>query len=168
MSDWVEAYTETDDLNQRYDLLRSEITRLRGQRDDIEFFDEEAVVADLRRLNETVAGDLLVFAANDFGMPRAYRPQDVARDVQDEIRQAILRDKYDDSNADLEAIRQELLTAHPAIHKVIVAVHDEGESRYHLPEGSNQTTNFVTVREMVGLIDYTTNSFQRDGLSVTY
>lgn len=40
--------------------------------------------------------------------------------------------------------------------------------RYHLPEGSNDTTNFITVRETVGLIDYTTNSFQSDGLSVTY
>jgi hypothetical protein len=40
--------------------------------------------------------------------------------------------------------------------------------RDHLPEGSNETTDFVTVREMASLVDYTTNSFQSDGLSVTY
>lgn len=168
MTDWMEEYTATDDLNQKYSLLRAEITRLRGRRDDIEFFDSEAVRSDLRRLNETITGDLVVFVANDFGQPRAYRPQGVAVSVQNEIREAVLQNKYDDTNKDLNALRRELLAEHPAIHKAIVAEHSEKVSRYHLPEGSNETTNFVTVREMVGLIDYTTNSFQHDGLSRTY
>jgi hypothetical protein len=168
MTDWMEEYTATDDLNQKYSLLRTEITRLRGRRGDVEFFDSEAVRSNLRRLNETVAGDLVVFVANDFGRPRAYRPQDVAVDVQNEIREAVLQNKYDDTNEDLNALRRELLAEHPAIHKAIVTEHSEEASRYHLPEGSNETTNFVTVREMVGLIDYTTNSFQRDGLCETY
>ncbi|WP_436928082.1 hypothetical protein [Halosimplex amylolyticum] len=168
MTDWIAEYTDTDDLNRKYELLRAEISRLRGRRDDIEFFDEEAVGRTLRRLNETVTGDLIVFVANDFGMPRAYRPSGVDRDAQDEIRQAILRDKYDDSNEDLDAIRRELLRDHPAVHKAIVATSSEETVRYHLPEGSSEGTNFVTVREMVGLIDYTTNSAQSDGLSRTY
>lgn len=168
MTDWVEEYTETDDVNLKYDILRAEITRLRGRRDDIEFFDSEAVRSTLRRLNEPVAGDMVVFAANDFGRPRAYRPTGVPVDAQDEIRQAILQNKYDDTNKDLNDVRQELLTEHPAIHKAIVAEYSDENIRYHLPEGSNETTNFITVREMVGLIDYTTNSFQNDGLSETY
>lgn len=90
MTNWIEEYTETDDLNQKYRLLRAEMTRLRGQRDDIEFFDPDAVSRDVRRLNETIAGDLIVFVANDFGLPRAYRPSRLSEDVQDEIRQAIL------------------------------------------------------------------------------
>lgn len=89
-------------------------------------------------------------------------------DAQNNVREAILQNKYDDTNEDLNAIRRELLADHPAIHKAIVAEHSEGTIRYHLPEGSNETTNFVTVREMVGLIDYTTNSFQSDGLCETY
>lgn len=168
MTDWIGEYTATVDLNQKYSLLRAEITKLRGRRDDIQFFDSEAVRSDLRHLNETVVGDLIVFIANDFGQPRAYRPQSVAIDVQNEIRRAILQNKYDDTNEDLNAIRRELLAEHPAIHKAIVAERHEGTNRYHLPEGSNETTNFVTVREMVGLIDYTTNSFQSDGLCETY
>jgi|GEM_PF-3202221 len=168
MPDWIEEYTRADDPNRKYSLLRAEITRLRGRRDEIEFFDSAAVAETIRRLNRTVDGDLVVFAANDFGMPRAYRPADLSRDVQDEIRRAILQHKYDDSNEQLNTIRRELLTEHPAIHKAIVAAYAPNDVSYHLPEGSNETTNFVTVREMVGLVDYTTNSFQHDGLSETY
>lgn len=168
MADWREEYTETDGLNQRYGLLREEMTRLRGQRDDIEFFDPDAVGSDIRRLNGRVDGDLIVFAANDFGRPRAYRPDGLDTDHQNEIRRAILRNKYDGTNADLNEIRTDLLEKYPAIHKLVVAERTEEQVRYHLPEGSSDTTNFLTVREMVGLIDYTTNSFQSDGLSVTY
>lgn len=168
MSDWMETYAETDDINTKYRMLRAELARLRGRRDEIEFFDEDAVGDDIRRLNETVNGDLVVFVANDFGRPRAYRPTGTPVDVQDEIRQAILRDKYDGTNEDLDEVRRELLDAHPRIHKAIVATYTDDEIRYHLPEGSNDTTNFLTVREMVGLVDYTTNSAQADGLSTTY
>lgn len=168
MTDWMETYREGDDLNEKYRVLRREMARLRGRREKIEFFDETAVGEDVRRLNETVDGDLLVFVANDFGRPRAYRPSEMSRGVQDEVRQAILQDKYDDTNEDLDDIRRELLDAHPGIHKAIVATYSEDEIRYHLPEGASESTNFLTVREMVGLIDYTTNSSQADGLSTTY
>ncbi|WP_158058127.1 hypothetical protein [Halorussus halophilus] len=168
MTDWAEEYAETDDLNEKYGLLRAEITRLRGRRDDVEFFDTDAVRSDVRRLSDAVAGDLIVFVANDFGLPVAYRPRDVSKDAQNEIRQAILQDKYDETNEDLNKIRRELLDEHLGIHKAIVAESTEETVRYHLPEGSNETTNFITVREMVGLIDYTTNSFQSDGLTETY
>ncbi|NHN41460.1 hypothetical protein G9C85_07385 [Halorubellus sp. JP-L1] len=168
MTDWVDAYVDATDSNRKYELLREEMTRLRGRRNDVEFFDESAVVADVRRLNDDVAGDLVAFVANDFGRPRAYRPEALGLDAQDDVRQAILEDKYDDANDDLDAIRCELLDEHSGIHKAIVAEYEPDGVRYHLPEGSNDSTNFLTVREMVGLIDYTTNSFQRDGLSVTY
>lgn len=168
MTDWMAEYARTDDSNEKYELLRREMARLRGRRDEIEYYDHDAVGDDLRGMNERVSGDLIVFAANDFGSPRAYRPDGVSRDVQDEIRRALLENKYDGTNEHLNGIRRELLAAHPGIHKVIVAEHSADDVSYHLPEGSNGTTNFLTVREMVGLIDYTTNSFQRDGLSVTY
>ncbi len=168
MTDWLQEYAETDDLNEKYRLLRRELTRLRGQRDEIEFFDTDAVGRDVRRLSETVDGQLLVFVANDFGRPRAYRPDGVDASVQNAVRQAILQNKYEDTNQDLNDIRQELLERHPAIHKVLVAERTDERVRYHLPEGSNESTNFLTVREMVGLVDYTTNSFQSEGLSYTY
>lgn len=168
MNDWVDEYAETDDLNRKYELLREEITDLRGRRDEIEYFDEEAVESDVRRLNETVSGQLIAFVANDFGRPRAYRPSGLEKNVQDDVRHAVLENKYDDTNEALDEIRRELLTEHRGIHKIIVVEYSEETISYHLPEGSNETTNFITVREMVGLIDYTTNSFQSDGLSRTY
>ncbi|MFC5970474.1 hypothetical protein ACFPYI_03945 [Halomarina salina] len=168
MGDWTEEYAATDDLNEQYRLLRAEMARLRGRRDDVEFFDVGAVASDVRRANDSFDGALVVFVANDFGRPVALRPEDVAIDAQAEIRRAILERKYDDAHEDLDEVRRTLLDEHPALHKAIVAEYSDGGIRYHLPEGSNETTNFLTVREMVGLVDYTTNSLQRDDLSVTY
>lgn len=168
MSDWMEEYATTDNLNRKYGLLRTEITRLRGQREEIEFYDPDEVMKDVRQWNKTLSGDLIVFVANDFGLPKAYRPQDLDKAVQNKIRESILQNKYDSTNEDLNEIRRELLDKHLGIHKAIIAQHEDGEVRYHLPEGSNETTNFITVREMIGLIDYTTNSFQSDNQSVTY
>lgn len=161
-------YADTDDLNEKYGHLRAQMADLRGRRDDIEYFDEHAVEDDIRQYSDTVDGTLIVFVANDFGRPRAYRPSDVDRDAQNDIRKALLRNKYDDTNDDLDQIRTQLLDDHPGIHKIIVAEYSDDQIKYHLPESSNHTTNFITVREMVGLIDYTTNSFQNDGLTITY
>lgn len=163
-----EKYAEAEGHNHKYRLLRDELAKLRRQRDEVEYFDEEAVKRDICYFNEDIEGELIVFVANDFGRPRAYRSENVAKSVQNKLRKAVLQNKYKDTNADLNEIRREILDAHPGVHKVIVTEYSDGSIRYHLPEGSNDTTNFITVREMVGLIDYTTNSFQSDGLSVTY
>lgn len=164
---WMEAYVETDNLNEKYKLLRDEMTRLRGEAGGGDRFDPNAVAQTIHDLAERVDGQLLVFAANDFGLPIAFRPTDATEKDQAAVRNAILEEKYDE-HQDLNEIRQALLEAHPAVHKAIVVECTEDVIRYHLPEGSNTTTNFLTVREMVGLVDYTTNSFQSDGLSRTY
>lgn len=56
----------------------------------LSFSNSDAIRRDLRRLNETVEGDLIVFVANDFGRPRAYRPQGVDKRVQNDVREALL------------------------------------------------------------------------------
>lgn len=168
MNDWTDEYDAIDDRNERYRLLREEMTRVRANREDADFFDPDDVVDTVGELATDVDGDLVVFVANDFGLPIAVRPEGTGFEEQDAVRTGILEDKYDDSNPDLDAIRREILDRHPGIHKAIVATIDDESVRYHLPEGSNPTTNFLTVREMVGLVDYTTNSDQRDGLSGTY
>ncbi|MFQ3294339.1 MAG: hypothetical protein ACI9PP_001673 [Halobacteriales archaeon] len=180
-TEWVGDYERTEDSNERYAILRSEMTRLRndlvsrytedGEFDPSaveEYFDPDAVAAEVRSANQEVDGDLLVFVANDFGFPNAFRPEGTDRSLQDELRQGILRKKYDNEAADLQSIRDDLLEGHPGIHKAIVAEHTGDGVRYFLPEGSNETTTFLTVREMVGLVDYTTNSAQADDLSTTY
>jgi len=168
MTGFLDAYAESDDVNEQYALLRDELARLRGLREEDAFFDPEAVAVTVERLSADVDGDLVVFAANDFGLPLAYRPASLDRSVQDDLRRAILENKYDDENEDLDALRRTLLDEHSGVHKAIVAEHTGDAIRYHLPEGSNDATNFLTVREMVGLVDYTTNSAQADGLSRTY
>lgn len=168
MQDWLDGYAGTDDPNERYALLRQEMTRLREAGQSADLFDREAVAETVGRLNDEVEADLVVFVANDFGLPMAYRPEAAGVELQDAVRRAILERKYDDTNDDLAALREELLDAHPGVHKAIVAALDGCALRYHLPEGSSENTNFLTVREMVGLVDYTTNSAQRDGLTRTY
>jgi hypothetical protein len=171
MADWMEKYGNTDSPNERYKILRQEITQLREtahHRETDSFFDREAVAETVSELNEQREGELIVFVANDFGLPMAYRPEKAGIEMQDAVRRAILENKYDESPDELNNVRQELLKEHPKIHKSIIAECNSSSIRYHLPEGSNTTTNFITVREMVGLIDYTTNSFQSDGMSMTY
>ena len=160
------AYADADDPNERYRILRREMARLRGEGRDA-LFDADAVADTVRELDGRTDGVLVVFAANDFGLPMAYRPAGTGLELQDAVRRAILEEKYDEDE-DLDDLRRELLAEHPGVHKAIVATFEEGRVRYHLPEGSDETTTFLTVREMVGLVDYTTNSAQRDGLSTTY
>lgn len=168
MTDWIDGYRATGDLNERYEILRREITELRGEAEGNEFYDEEEVAETASRLNGRLEGELIAFVANDFGFPRAFRPEGVPRERQQEVRRAILERKYDDEQRDLDELRQELLEVHQEVHKAIIAEVRDGDVRYHLPEGSNRTTNFITVREMVGLVDWTTNSYQSDEMSVTY
>jgi hypothetical protein len=168
MTGWTDEYLGTEDPNRRYELLRAEAARLRGRRDEIEYYDPGAVRDDVAESSDRVSGDLIAFVANDFGKPMAFRPEDLELAAQNDVRRAILQRKYDGTNDDLNGIRRDLLAEHPNVHKALLAAHSEEGVRYHLPEGSTGGTNFLTVREMVGLIDYTTNSFQSDGLSVTY
>lgn len=163
MADWTNEYAGTDDLNEKYQILREEITRLRGEAGRDDRFHPDDPKDTIRQLSSHVDGHLIVFAANDFGRPVAYRPQGVEKELQNEIRKTILERKYD-SHEDLNEVRQELLDRHPKIHKAIIAEYRDGNIRYHLPEGSNETTNFITVREMVGLVDWTTHN----GVSTTY
>ncbi len=168
ISDFGDEYDALTDRNEKYRALRAEITRLRRDAHRDERFDPDEVTETVRRLSDSLDGYLIVFAANDFALPVSFRPGKIERQLLNEIRTAILANKYDASNPDLDDIRCELLDVHPRIHKAIVAEYRDGDVRYYLPEGSNESTNFITVREMVGLVDYTMNSFQRDGLSKTY
>ena len=168
MSSFGDEYDSLTDPNEKYRALRAEITRLRRDAHRDDRFDPEEVTETVRRLSDSLDGHLIVFAANDFALPFSFRPEEIEMERLNEIRTAILANKYDASNPDLDDIRRELLDVHQRIHKAIVAEYRDGDVRYHLPEGSNENTNFLTVREMVGLVDYTTNSFQRDGLSGTY
>lgn len=163
MTEWMDEYAESDDLNEKYRILREEVRELRDKAEISDRFHPDDPKDTIRQLSDRVDGHLLVFAANDFGRPVAYRPEGVEIEAQNEIRLTLLDRKYDE-HEDLNELRRELLDAHPKIHKAIIAEYRDGNIRYHLPEGSNETANFITVREMVGLVDWTTHN----GASVTY
>lgn len=166
--EWLTAYADAAEPNDRYRLLRRELSRLRGEADlETDLFDPEDVGETLASLAGGLDGALLAFVANDFGLPVAFRPEGTSIEAQRDVRRAILTGKYD-RHDDLDAVREAVLETHPRIHKVVVAEHGPRRVRYHLPEGSTEETAFLTVREMVGLVDYTTNSVQREGLSRTY
>lgn len=172
--DWLAAYADADDPNRRYRLLREEAARLRRDADreyddpgnDVVFTHADAFWAALRDHDDRADGHLVVFAANDFGYPVALRPEGVPRDRQDEVRQGILAGKYR-ADDDLDDARRALLDADRRVHKVL-ATRLGDDVTYHLPGGHRDDTNFLTVREAVGLVDYLTNSAQAADLSRTY
>lgn len=164
--EWIARYTATDDVNARYRLLREEATRLRQRAvrpDDMKFTDDPAFLNLVRDLNEELEGTLLVFAANDFGWPVALRPAGTPKRLQEEIRRELLKQKYR-SSPKLDEIRMQLLEADERIHQVLVATHDGDRIDYHLPGGWKTNTNFLTVREAIGLVDYITNGHQREAI----
>lgn len=164
---WTENYRNAEDLNEKYSLLRDEMAMLRNEAGSRDRFDRKEVAQTIRELDDQITGNLVVFTANDFGLPVAFRPKNLDRAVQNKIRQSLLEKKYS-QHEDLNEIRQKLLAEHPSIHKAIVAESSGDRVRYHLPEGSKTNTNFLTVREMVGLVDWTTNSCQKEGLTETF
>jgi hypothetical protein len=184
MDDWLAAYADADGPNRRYRLLHEEAARLRRDAvDDVDFDDpnndltftqSDEFWSALRDHADRTDGHLVVFAANDFGYPVALRPEGLPRERPDEVRRAILDGKYraDDT---LDAARRALLDADRRVHNVLATRLDDSDSdgdgdrmTYHLPGGRRDDTNFLTVREAVGLVDYTTNSAQAEGLSRTY
>lgn len=165
-TDFATAYVEVDDINAKYRLLRREATRLRQQAerpDDVKFTDNPDVLGAIRAWNDRLEGTLLVFAANDFGWPVALRPEGTPERLQENVRQELLREKYK-SNAELDQVRETILESDPRIHQVLAARHGGDRIDYHLPGGWKTNTEFLTVREALGLIDYITNGHQREAI----
>lgn len=168
------------EMNEAYQEHRRALQRLRSRVHDTAFdrvarFPLGKIARMLRTYNERVDGDLVVFVANDFGMPVAYRPTGVPKQRQNEIRTELLAEKYK-SDDRLDEIRKQL-TTETKVHKALVGAIGDEEIRYHLPgvgsvgnevvdrddpEAATSATNFLTVREGVGLVDFCTNADQQN------
>lgn len=61
-----------------------------------------------------------------------------------------------------DRIRRTILEVDPWVHQVLVARHDGDRIDYHLPRGWRTNTEFPTVREALGLVDYIPNGHQRE------
>lgn len=170
MPGFVENYAKEDDTNESYHLLREEAKVLRREARDADFRDNDEIYDALQKWNQKVDGTLLAFLANDFGFPVAFRPEGTDAEIQDQVRQAILEGKYQPGpeHDELEVIQEELLGLDRRIHKSLVALVDEHAVDYFLPEGKNPVSTFLTVREPLGLIDWTTNARAAPGFQRTY
>lgn len=152
-------------LNEEYRTLTDDLTDLRRQAHerglgDVVRFADESFRTTVSEVAAELSDPVVVFPVNEFGLPVALRPESVPLTAQNRIRYAVLTRKYE-TDAELNEIREEILDRHPRVHKVLVAT--AGESiRYHLPEATEQTTNFTSVRDAVGLVDWTTNGAERN------
>lgn len=65
--------------------------------------------------------------------------------------------EYDTDRYDLNPIREALREADRRIHQVLVAEWWSDAVEYFLPEGKSEKSDFLTVREPLGLVDWTAN-----------
>lgn len=153
------------DINDEYRELLQRATDLRRRAQeqglrDVAMFAKGSFVRDLCRYDDDFDDHLVVFAANDFGIPVALRPSAVSIDAQNEVRERIHDQKYR-RNAELNRIREALLDEYPRVHKVLPVTYGSSID-YHLPEATSPHTNFTSIRDALGLVDWTTNGSYRN------
>lgn len=166
-----QAMAAPDDATEEYLEL---IDQQRDLRDDNDpDMDEEAIRSVLDENQSRFDGDLLFFAANDFGQPRVFLPDSLSE--QDAALQAVLdgihEEKWRARNSALRDVRNRMFDEVGGIHQGLGAVYrDDGSGDYDIDFPSNATYNFVTIRQVVGLVDWLANAGDRwnDGLRLTY
>lgn len=162
-----ETLGEQADLRRRgYELLEAE--------DAFPPLDTDALSAVCRNHAARFDGRLLLFGASDFGHPAAFVPDRGAETIEGADRAAVLdglheeAGKWQGSHDGLRELREAAFAADPNLHKGFAAhVTDDGVE-YDLEGGVDEAYNFVTIRQVVGLVDWLTNSFQADALTVRY
>lgn len=135
--------------------------------------DEEAIRSVLREDRSRFDGDLVAFAANDFGQPRVFLPESLSD--QDAALQAVLdaihEEKWRARNSALRDVRNRMFDQASGIHKGLCAAYrDDGSADYDIDFPSNATYNFLTIRQVVGLVDWMANAEEPwlEGRRLTY
>ncbi len=135
--------------------------------------DEDAIREVLNERQSRFDGALLFFGANDFGQPRVFLPESVSD--QDAALQAVVdavhEEKWRARNSALRDVRNRMFDEVTGIHQGLGAVYrDDGTADYDIDFPSNATYNFVTIRQVIGFVDWMANAGERwsDGLRLTY
>lgn len=133
--------------------------------------DLTALAATCRQYADRFDGRLVLFVASDFGHPAAFVPEgsDAAADkaaVLDGLHQEA--GKWQGSHEGLRAVRDAAFETEPNLHKALAALVTDTGVEYDLERGIHADYNFVTIRQVVGLVDWLANSYQADGLTVRY
>ena len=158
MADSHEAYRET---------LREQI-KLRD--DNSPAIDKDAIKEILQSKQDTVNGELLFLAASDFGQPYAFVPEriDDGRVALNVLLDQVHRDrrydgKWGAENTNLRSIKEKIVSSTEGIHKALPAIlYENGDVEYDITEGDEEEYNFVTIRQVAGLVDWCANSYQAD------
>lgn len=168
-----QALAAPDDPNEQYLELIDQQLDLRDTTDPD--MDEETIRSVLDENQSRFDGDLLFFAANDFGQPRTFLPEHLSEQEQDAALQAVLdgvhERKWRARNSALRDVRNRMFEEVRGIHQGFGAVYrDDGSGDYDIDFPSNATYNFLTIRQVVGLVDWLANAGDSwdDGLRLTY
>ncbi|ADJ14209.1 hypothetical protein [Halalkalicoccus jeotgali] len=123
--------------------------------------DTDGIRAVLEERAADFEGQLLFFAASDFGQPRVFLPSDLSDP--DDALQAVLdrvhAEKWSPDHDGLRAVRRRVFEETTGVHQALPALfYDSGDAEYDLTGPWDEEYNFVTIRQVVGLVDWLTNA----------
>ncbi|WP_435358532.1 hypothetical protein [Haloarchaeobius sp. DFWS5] len=163
-----DRYRET--LSEQADLRRRGFETLQDA-DEFPPLDVDAIAAVCRTHASEFDGHLLFFGASDFGHPAAFVPTAVdATAVKQRVLDGLHEEagKWQGMHDELRAVKTACFDAEPNLHKgLAVLVTDDGVT-YDVESGVAESNNFVTIRQVAGLLDWLTNSYQADRLTTVY
>lgn len=135
--------------------------------------DEDGVRTVLEERATDFEGHLLFFAASDFGQPRVFFPADLPDP--DAVLQSVLdrihTEKWSPDHDRLRDVRRQVFEEVSGVHQGLPALyHGSGEAEYDLAGPWDGVYNFVTIRQVVGLVDWVTNADEEwvEGRRLTY
>lgn len=145
--------------NDRYRELLSEQIAFRSENSpDI---DLDGVKAVLRERQGDFDAELVVLAANDFGKPVAFLPEEAGEysTILNAVLDEIHEQKWGAEQEELRSVRKQLFEGVKGLHKVLPALyHSDGSAEYDIAPGRDQAHNFVTIRQVAGLVDWIANA----------
>ncbi|MFC6905816.1 hypothetical protein ACFQGH_11490 [Halalkalicoccus tibetensis] len=165
------ATADHDDPNQEY--IESIEHQLRLRDDNDPNMDEDGVRSVLQENQGRFDGQLIGFAANDFGQPRVFLPDGISdqNTALQAIVDAIHEEKWRARNSALRDVRDQTFSDVQGVHQCLCAVlQDDGSADYDIDYPSNASYNFTTIREVIGLVDWMANADEQwlDGNRLTY
>lgn len=156
--------------NERYRQLLEEALDMRDANEPAIEYD--AIGDVLRDRDGEFDGDLILFAASDFGAPRVFLPESLSdpEAALGAILDQIHERKWRARNATLRDVRDEVFEGGYGVHQVLAGHYYNGSGDYDIDFPWNRSYNFVTIRQAVGLVDWVTNAQDPwlDGLRRTY
>lgn len=122
-------------------------------------------ISDLLKTREKeFDGRLVFFAASDFGRPVVFLPANFNNtDTRlNTVLDTIHEQKWQAENKQLRSVRHQVFDEVDGIHQGLAAVcYDDGSVEYDIVYGWHGVYNFLTIRQVVGLVDWVTNADER-------